>query len=213
MRIVMSTLDFILNKFNIDPSQRSPIQLPISRHGLAKLFCELGFKHGAEIGVETGLYSRALCHYNPDLTLYCVDAWRVFRSYRDHTSQSKLDKFYEKAKERLKPYNARIIRQFSLDAVKEFKDRTLDFVYIDAAHDFQNATNDICEWGKKVKPNGIIAGHDYENHKGKSLIHVKQVVDGYTQAYEIRPWFTTNTDEDEQGVGLKTARSWLWVKP
>lgn len=38
----------------------------------------------------------------------------------------------------------------------------MDFVFIDAAHDYESVKKDINAWLPKVKENGIIAGHDYE---------------------------------------------------
>lgn len=37
----------------------------------------------------------------------------------------------------------------------------LDFCFIDAAHDYDNVKRDIQAWRPKVKPGGILAGHDY----------------------------------------------------
>lgn len=204
------TLDYIADKFGLDLKQKSPISVPISRNGLAQLFAELGFRYGAEIGVETGHYSRVLCQANPDLNLYCVDSWRAYKGYRDHVNQDKLNRFYRDAIRRLKPFKAKIVRKFSMDAVKDFKNETLDFVYLDANHEFQAVTNDIVEWGKKVKVGGIISGHDFESHRGPSLIHVKEVVEGYTKAYKIAPWFLT--DDNQREDETRGARSFFWVK-
>jgi len=41
-----------------------------------------------------------------------------------------------------------------------FEDNSLDLVYIDAAHDYENVKKDISFWLPKIRLNGIIAGHD-----------------------------------------------------
>src|SRR5207253_8367684 len=44
-----------------------------------------------------------------------------------------------------------------------FADASVDFVFIDAGHDFNSVCNDIRVWLPKVKPGGVLAGHDYEH--------------------------------------------------
>jgi predicted O-methyltransferase YrrM len=55
------------------------------------------------------------------------------------------------------------IMQPSVQAAKEFADDSLDFVFIDAAHDYQNVCADIKAWRPKVKKGGMLAGHDYHH--------------------------------------------------
>jgi len=210
----MDTLQYIKERFNLefDRNTRLPIEIPnIGRVGMAELFREMGFTIGAEVGVEQGVYSEELCRANPDLKLYAVDAWKAYKGYRDHTTQQKLEAFYESAKNRLEGYNCELVRKFSMDAVKDFKDRSLDFVYIDANHDFQNCTNDIAEWSKKVKIGGIISGHDYASQRKPTNMHVAEVVNGYTKAYDIKPWFVLGTKAIVRGIIRDESRSWMWV--
>ena len=73
-----------------------------NRDKLAEYFKELGFTKGVEVGVERGYFSEILCKANPDLKLFCVDAWQVYDGYRDHTRQEKLERYYNETIERLK---------------------------------------------------------------------------------------------------------------
>ena len=168
------------------------------RNELAKYFKG----RGAEIGVEQGAYSEVICKANPETTLYCVDAWRAYKGYRDHTRQSKLDGFYETTIARLKPYNATIIRKFSMDAVDDFPDQSLDFVYIDANHSYENVITDIYFWSAKVKKGGLIAGHDYIRRKGQDEFYgVVDAVNEYLKGYPS-PLFIFRGDE---------VPSWLFI--
>lgn len=54
------------------------------------------------------------------------------------------------------------IRKKSMEAVKDFPDRSLDAVYIDAEHDEASVREDINEWRKKIKFGGYLCGHDYQ---------------------------------------------------
>jgi hypothetical protein len=177
-----------------------PIWLPIGRNALPDLFAELGYKVGAEIGVAKGAYSEILC--KAGLKVYAVDAYTPYRGYRWHTTRKTFDALFEEARDRLAPYDHQIIRGFSTEAVKLFADNSLDFVYIDGNHEFQQVTNDIAEWSKKVRPGGIVSGHDFQRHsKGRYVCHVKDVVLAWTYSHRIRPWFVT-----------KKRPSWFWVK-
>lgn len=192
-----------------------PIEIPnTDRVTLAELFHELGFSIGAEIGVEQGVYSEVLCQKNPGLQLYCVDAWQAYKGYRDHVSQEKLDGFFEATQARLAKYDCHFIRQFSMDAVMHFPPNTLDFVYIDANHTFRHFTDDIDAWQKVVRPGGILAGHDYCKRKDSSgyQVHVVEVVQAYTQAYHISPWFVLGSKDIKDGQFRDRPRSWMWVK-
>lgn len=150
-----------------------------SRIDLAKYFAELGLTIGAEIGVDGGVYSAKLCEANPKLKLYCIDPWDL----NEGTSRERRIRKYAEAKERLKPYNAKLIRKFSMDAVKDFKDGSLDFVYIDGNHNFDYVMQDIIEWSKKVKKGGIIAGHDYSDG---AHVGVKDAVDLYVKHHFLK---------------------------
>ena len=42
-----------------------------------------------------------------------------------------------------------------------FEDESLDMVFIDADHSYEAVKRDIQTWEKKLKPGGILSGHDY----------------------------------------------------
>jgi len=54
-----------------------------------------------------------------------------------------------------------IVRLPSTVAAATYPDQSLDFVFLDAAHDYESVKADIAAWLPKVKPSGILAGHDY----------------------------------------------------
>lgn len=214
----MDTLKYILDKYNLkEPSDdvRLPIEIPnMGRDQLAYLFKELGFKVGVEVGVRDGTYSLVLCEANPQLKLYGVDPYISYKGYRDITKQSSFDRVEEEAREKLVPHarNYVFLKKFSVDAVREFADNSLDFVYIDGNHDFYNVTTDIELWSKKVRPGGIISGDDYVKYKNDVRIHVYYVVNGYTEAWKIKPWFVLGRNAIEDGEIRDHGRSWMWVK-
>lgn len=200
----MNTLARLIETWQIDPQQRSPITLPaLGRNDLAYLFHRFGFMSGAEIGVERGLYSEVLCRANPGMKLYAVDPWLAYKGYREHVSQAKMDELYEDAVDRLAQYNCWILREQSVQAAELVKDGSLDFVYIDGNHSFLHVTQDLAAWSPKVRAGGIIAGHDYRRSKGSYECRVKDVVQAWTYAHGIRPWFVLTADKSP---------TWMWIR-
>lgn len=173
------------------------------RSDLAKVIGEVGFKVGAEIGVRRGNYSQTLCDSIPDLKIYCVDPYIPYPGGR--MTQERQDRVYAYALRRLKNYDAIFIRKPSTEAVKDFEDNSLDFVYIDARHDFDNCMTDIILWAPKVRSGGMVSGHDYFYHYS---INVIPAVNAYTFAHNISEWYITDGDENDPGV----PSSWFWVK-
>lgn len=188
----MDTQEYILNKYQLK-KEKPKHKLYRSRWGsLSVLFKELGFNLGAEIGVETGRFSKCLCSVNPNLKLYSIDSW-----------EKPDNKNYNKAKKRLAPFNCQIIKDTSMNAVKTFADESLDFVFIDAAHDYESAKQDIKYWSKKVKKGGIVAGHDYNNGLHGQPRGVKRAVNEWVEKKKVQPLFIFNKD------GCPT---WFFVK-
>lgn len=167
-----------------------------TRNDLTKVFRNVGYKKGAEIGVRFGYFSKIICENNPDLKLYCIDPWDA---YDTKYPQEKQDEIYLKAVENLEPYNVQIVRMTSMNALDQFADGSLDFVYIDGNHDFDYVMMDIICWSKKVRSGGIVAGHDY--YSGE--VGIMKAVDAYTHSHNIRPWYVT---KDQMPT-------FYWVKP
>ncbi len=123
---------------------------------LAEYFKDQGFTVGAEIGVATGYYSAILCQKNPKLKLYCIDPWIRYQEYKDFANPNTFISMEDKAKKLLAQYNTTIIKKFSIDAVKEFEDESLDFVFIDGNHSYKYVKKDIKIWTPKVRKGGIV---------------------------------------------------------
>lgn len=222
----MSTLDFILDKYGLsyDPAKNRPVEIPnVGRDNLAALLSELDFKTGAEIGVGRGIFFEVLCRTNPSMKFYAVDPWEPYEAYRPRPDQNPEQKyvtrrwckfFFNDASIRLAKYdNCQIVKRPSVEAVKQFKDESLDFVYIDANHAYSYVMEDITLWSKKVRSGGIVSGHDYYRlpSGSVSIIEVKQAVNDYIAKNDIRPLILWGKD-NLPGVKHDGIRSWSWVK-
>ena len=47
--------------------------------------------------------------------------------------------------------------------------------FIDAAHDYANVHQDVLAYWSKVKPNGVLAGHDFNHHRNWAGILEKRL--------------------------------------
>jgi len=66
----------------------------------------------------------------------------------------------------------------------------VDFVFIDAAHDYESVKQDILAWLPKVK--GIIAGHDYPAYKGVVMAVDEVFGDRVNKSYEFEGCWLVN---------------------
>lgn len=210
----MNTLDYIVKKYSPDLSKTEEggyIVIPGARRvDLTKFFAELNFKTGAEIGVMQGKFSEVICQNNPQVKLYAIDPWLPYKEYDDFTKEDQFLAFYHDAVKRLSKYNCEIIRKSSMEAVNNFKDESLDFVYIDANHYLKYVVEDIVEWTKKVRKGGIISGHDFKLDKKDPLVsHVVYALNAYIAAYQIDYAFVLGKrwTKDRDII-----RSWFFIK-
>lgn len=153
-----------------------------NRIQLAYYFKELGFSKGAEIGVARGIYSEKLCEIIPNLELYCIDPWDTYAGNQRGGRRADQYYNYQVALKKLSKYHVHFIRKVSMEAVLDFKRASLDFVFIDGNHNYEYVLEDITEWSKKVRKNGIVAGHDYYHFRGSGVV---EAVDEYVAAHDI----------------------------
>lgn len=147
---------------------------------------------GAEIGVKQGRYSNELLSKWRGDELISIDPWLSADpdEYvdRSNVSQDAFEGYYQETRERLEPYGSRssIWRMTSVEAAAKVADRSLDFAYIDARHDYASVKEDVEAWCTKVRPGGILAGHDYvDGDLPEGEFYVKSAVDEFFGARGI----------------------------
>jgi len=126
------------------------------------------------VGVEVGIYrAQNLCMLLQSCKnikkLYGVDNFKPFTDFKReviHIGEKEQDynKFvsYHNIKYSGFKNKAKIIEKDSLVAVNDFKDNSLDFVFLDSYMNKNECKLDLESWYKKVKIGGIFAGHDFE---------------------------------------------------
>lgn len=139
------------------PLRRWEVLAGLCQQMSAKTFVELGCKEGRTTGF--------LLHNLPDLRVIAIDPWApVANSAEDYANwdyaQIERD-FWTNVGE----HKRRVVmhRSTSLEAIRHFSKNSLDIVFIDAGHDYENALADIKAWWPLVREGGYLCGHDY-NH-------------------------------------------------
>lgn len=189
----------------------------VGRDDLAKFIAEMGTDiTGAEIGVAAGQYSETLMEANPNMTLYGVDPWEPYPTYKDYVKESTFNQLFTDTHMRVDRFpNYKFVRKYSMDAVNDFTTGQLDFVYIDANHSEPYVSQDITEWAKKVKKGGIVSGHDYarirrENGESSKNWAVIPALDEYRKNNPIRLYIWGLNAKN--GLKRDSARSWMFFK-
>ena len=185
----------------------------MGRKGLYELFAEMGFKVGAEVGLFRGRNARQMFKSIPGLKLFGIDPFDDQPSSTRHKNVPRYDRNRRVSAERLRHWDVEIIEEFSEIAVQKIPYNSLDFVYIDGDHSYDYAMLDIILWSRRVRPGGVIAGHDYTTLKDYTHtfdVNVKEAVDDYTKIHKIYNWYLT--DPTVSPNKSDKCPSWFFIK-
>lgn len=95
---------------------------------------------------------------------YLIDAWRFQQNYFDksNVNQNHQNKLFMETANNLDAFSNRTIflRMFSQEAVRQIIE-PVDFVYVDARHDYCGCKEDMELYWPLIRSGGIMAGHDY----------------------------------------------------
>jgi predicted O-methyltransferase YrrM len=121
---------------------------------------------GSWKGKSSAYMAVEIANSKKDIEFYCVDHWLGSIEHYDKNADAyepNIHNLYEIFIQNMKPVEQyyKPLRMTSLEASTYFEDKSLDFVFIDASHEYDDVCNDIRAWKPKVKCEGVIAGHDY----------------------------------------------------
>lgn len=117
--------------------------------------------HMVEVGCWYGrTTSVLLLGAEPDLRLTCVD---TFKGSEEHQDELQGHCFRPNFEANLSQFAGRYtIREgMSHEVAATFEDESLDCVWIDAGHGYEDVKRDIKSWTPKLKRGGLLIGHDY----------------------------------------------------
>lgn len=137
------------------------------------------FRLGAEIGVKEGRCISYLLRAFPELMMIAVDPWETQPEGNETYQGWDFRDIYQQYKTNIIDVEHRIIemRDYSTEAAFFINDETLDFVFIDAQHDYDSVCEDIKAWLPKIKAGGFISGHDYDPDPERNYGVIQAVTD------------------------------------
>lgn len=127
--------------------------------------------HFVEVGVWKGMsavfMAVEIINSNKNIKFDCVDTWE----YVETSSEIKPEQFtklFDIFLKNVEPVKDKIniVKSISWEGAKLYEDNSLDFIWIDAGHDYESSFKDISSWYPKLKEDGIIGGHDYHFNVG-----------------------------------------------
>jgi hypothetical protein len=147
-------------------SQNRTYYLDVTREELLDFLDRKG--RIAEIGVAEGVFSREILSRCDPSFLALIDPWiwhddPEYAKDGNNVSDAEQELRFQKIRREFEA-RALVLRKTSLEAAPDFPDESFDYVYIDAMHTFDAVTADLEAWWPKIKPGGLLMGHDYANH-------------------------------------------------
>ena len=152
---------------------------------------------GAEVGVWKGFTAEKLLAQRPELFLYMVDRWHredLWPKGVEEPEYHRQMRYKAEAEKRTRfaLFRRDILHMDSVAAAAKIEDASLDFVFVDAEHTYEDCSSDLRAWAPKVKPGGLLSGHDYDH---PSFPDVRRAVD---EAAAEHSWT------------LEVADHWVW---
>lgn len=140
-----------------------------NRDEIGDLLQEHKMEIGVEVGVKQGDFAQIILSKWKSCKSYkLVDLWAKQENYKDvaNVRNEVHEQFMQETKDKLEQYNniTEYYRMYSVEAAKKMRSESIDFVYIDARHDYCGVMEDLEAYWPLVRPGGIIAGHDYNSN-------------------------------------------------
>lgn len=151
------------------------------KYVLSRLIASEGWTRGAELGVLRGDTFIYLLRRHPDLSMVGVDTWAPDWSQEDTRAEGgrtyaehPLEGYYNALRATISANGwsprATLMRATTVAAARRVRNASLDFVFIDADHTYEGASADIDGWQRKVRPGGMLLGHDHNPERFPGVV-------------------------------------------
>jgi hypothetical protein len=158
----------------------------------------------AELGVNRGAFSRVMLEVLQPSKLHLIDSWGSER-YHEGLMHDIERSFASQIDANI----VHIHQNMSLDASRLFRPQYFDFIYIDTDHSYSVTKNELLAYEPAMKPEGIIAGHDYSMGNWKKSYRYG-VIEAVHEFCVTRHWeliFLTIDPIESQSFALRRLHS------
>lgn len=155
-----------------------------SRDEFADLCNKYQLFEAAEIGVDRAVFALEFLKRWKGYTLLLIDPYEPYENMKWYRSFDK-----HTAMIRMAPYadHVRFIPYRSPEAATQIREEWhLQFVYIDADHEYEAVVADLEAWWNRLDGGGILAGHDFIKGNG-----VHRAVIEFAQRRDLTVYHTT----------------------
>lgn len=156
------------------------------------------FLTGVEIGCAEGATTECYLDLFPSLRLYGIDPYTPFVDWNGiDIHQGIHDYSMARMREKTERFQERflLIQDYSQNVHNKFGDLSLDFIFIDGLHTYEQVMADCQNYYSKIKVGGVFGGHDYSVISG-----VRQAVDEFARSMSVDTVLTGANDV------------WYWIK-
>jgi len=147
---------------------------------------------GAEIGVCKGWNATSLCHIAKPKKLYLCDIWRERHpnmcliqnpSLWEDDHRLLVSRLFERE---IEAGVVELHREYGGNFLYDLEDDCLDWIYIDACHDYKSVFIELENSLNKVRKGGLIMGHDYVTNCQVWKAGVIRAVNEFIQAGKMK---------------------------
>ncbi len=152
------------------------------------------FKTGVQVGIKGILAEKSL-----DMWKSCTE-YVLVSGYATEPGEDTKDVSLEQTQERMKPWIEEGIVKFflmsSTDASTQLPDNHFDYIYLDPRNSYASVKEDVEHYWPKLRPGGIIGGHDFLKSKDaimefrmqKGGLHIYESDEDFPSWYMQKPY-------------------------
>ena len=159
LRLLMRAYRFNVNKeiplYSLNEKHIGNLKVLVNRTALLEVLPKGG--DVAEIGVHKGEFAKVIWDISAPKKLHLIDSWGD--PNRSHAGLKNLVE--EKFKDQIAESRVDLNVGLSTAIIPTFPANYFDWVYADTDHSYSLTIRELNLLKDKIKPNGIIAGHDY----------------------------------------------------